>query len=538
MADASTLKEFLVELGFRVDQPSFKKFDDYLLRATGGVGKIALGVVAAAAAVETFVVKSARAFDKLYWAAQRVGSSVEQIQGFELAIRSMGGGAEDARAALEGMAAAMRTNPGLSALVASLTGKSVAGRGGAEIMVDLARRFSQMPYFVAARYASMLGIPEATLWQMTHNLPQFTSQMRTTQRLYGMAGLDATAVSGRLHNFVLQWNKLEQSVGILATGIADSLLPATNNLTRGLQGAVEWLLKFRVGDTEFFKSVDWEAVGKEIEFVKGALVGLGRAIVEGVDWDSVKKVFLAVGQGLEFVYRNIDWRAVGKELEFFKNALAGAVGGLVNFWQFLFGTGKEPPPHSPDMPNQRTGYAAGKVGGQASGFGKFQGGLLELVRRLENSGDDAVSKAGAVGRYQIKPDTARMHGFKDATADKLKDPAYNTRVALKILSDLSRDYGGNLEKILVAYNAGPGWLNPTWLAKHNRKLGDVPTETMKYLQRERGLTGNAPGPVNFHVPINIKIDGAKDPKAVAEEVAQATSRSIGDIVRNLRGNYH
>ncbi len=113
---------------------------------------------------------------------------------------------------------------------------------------------------------------------------------------------------------------------------------------------------------------------------------------------------------------------------------------------------------TPGAPGAST--SQGSFGGPSSlSFGSAgnQGGdVLSLFRRLENSGDSAVSSKGAIGRYQILPATAREYGFDPS---KLKDPVYNTMVARAILSDLSRRYNGNLNDIAVAYQSGPGAAN-------------------------------------------------------------------------------
>lgn len=527
MADARTIKEFLVTLGFKVDEDAFVRFGRKLGSLTASAAELGVVVVGAAIAIETFSVKIARAFDNLYFASQRLHSSVQGIQGYEFAIESMGGTAASARGALEGLAAAMRTNPGIAALIQNLTGKSVAGRGTVEIMGDLAQRFAKMPYFLAQRYAQTFGIDEQTLWQMVHRPQQFRKNQGEPARLYGLAGLNPDEVAERMHRFSVQFRRVEYAASTLATAMGASLLPVAERFTSWLQRTLEFLLSFNVKQTGFFKDLDWEAIGKEVAFVQHAFEGLGIAF-KGIDWDVIRRMSVAIGNFIA----GIDFDHIGRALKLFGETLGDVVGALISFWNFLFGTGHGGS-KAPSMPNVRQGYAAGKVGGQAAGFGKFSGGLLELVRALEASGDNAVSTAGAVGRYQIKPDTAKQHGFKDATAEKLKDPAYNTRVALKILDDLSQKYGGNLEKTLVAYNAGPGWLDSKWLAKNKIPFGQIPPETMKYLQHERALTGNKPD-INFHVKTDIHVSGAGDPKAVANEVAGKQTRVVGDIVRNMR----
>lgn len=110
--------------------------------------------------------------------------------------------------------------------------------------------------------------------------------------------------------------------------------------------------------------------------------------------------------------------------------------------------------------------------------------LLPLVRNLERSGDNAISPKGALGRYQIMPDTARQYGF-DPT--QLHDPAYNERAAREILGDLQHRYSGDTEAVLIAYNAGPGRANK-WI-KAGRDDSVLPAETQKYLDHARNLGG-------------------------------------------------
>lgn len=108
---------------------------------------------------------------------------------------------------------------------------------------------------------------------------------------------------------------------------------------------------------------------------------------------------------------------------------------------------------------------------------------LDLIRKLEGSGDAAVSSKGAVGRYQITPATAQQYGFDPS---RLKDPAYNERVARAIVADLAKRYSGNTAEELVAYNAGPGWADKFRAAGDNPNI--LPAETQQYLKNATWLT--------------------------------------------------
>lgn len=78
----------------------------------------------------------------------------------------------------------------------------------------------------------------------------------------------------------------------------------------------------------------------------------------------------------------------------------------------------------------------------------------DLLRQLEGSADDAVSPAGAIGRYQIMPGTARLYMGKDFDVKTLFDPKVNEEVATRIITDLHRRYNGDMNAIAIAYNAG------------------------------------------------------------------------------------
>lgn len=108
--------------------------------------------------------------------------------------------------------------------------------------------------------------------------------------------------------------------------------------------------------------------------------------------------------------------------------------------------------------------------------------LLPLIHRLEGSGDNAVSPAGAIGRAQIMPGTARQYGF-DPT--RLHDPEYNAKVATHILDDLLQRFDGDIPATLVAYNAGP-MRAAAWI-KGGRVFSDLPIETQHYLEHAERL---------------------------------------------------
>lgn len=79
--------------------------------------------------------------------------------------------------------------------------------------------------------------------------------------------------------------------------------------------------------------------------------------------------------------------------------------------------------------------------------------LLAAIVEVESDfSARAVSSQGAMGLMQVIPDVAQDYGV---TGDLL-DPYVNLDVGSRYVGGLLKDYKGDLEMALAAYNAGPG----------------------------------------------------------------------------------
>jgi len=133
--------------------------------------------------------------------------------------------------------------------------------------------------------------------------------------------------------------------------------------------------------------------------------------------------------------------------------------------------------------------------------------LLAGIMYVESRGQvDAVSSADALGLFQLKVAAAgdsakRLKIATPTRADLLSDPVLNARLAASHVAWLYRHEGPDLERVLVAYNAGRGKLKQlisdsgsfdAWRTKRDR---DGRSETLQYARdvlrfaerfRERG----------------------------------------------------
>lgn len=100
--------------------------------------------------------------------------------------------------------------------------------------------------------------------------------------------------------------------------------------------------------------------------------------------------------------------------------------------------------------------------------------LAALVKQESNFNPYAVSSCGALGLGQLMPETAKSLGVTDPF-----NAAQNLDAAACYLKKMLDRFGGNTDKALAAYNAGPGAV---------QKFGGIPPyqETQHYVRAIHG----------------------------------------------------
>ncbi|MCW9184500.1 hypothetical protein N5I39_27545, partial [Klebsiella pneumoniae] len=165
--NAETLKDFLISLGFKVDDAGARKFDAIVTGATLKAIELGTKVELAAASVVAFTAKVASGLDNLYWASQRTGATVQGIKQIGFAVSQMGGSVDAARGSLESLAQFIRTSPGAEGFLNRLGVQTRDASGNMRdmttIFTGVGQRLSSMPYYRANQYAQMLGMDENTL---------------------------------------------------------------------------------------------------------------------------------------------------------------------------------------------------------------------------------------------------------------------------------------------------------------------------------------------------------------------------------------
>ncbi|HBW7280167.1 TPA: hypothetical protein MFN02_002349 [Klebsiella pneumoniae] len=285
--NADTLKDFLISLGFKVDEAGARKFDAVVAGTTLKAIELGVKVEAATLSVVAFTAKIASGLDDLYWASQRTGATVEGIKQIGYAVSQVGGSVDGARSSLENLARFMRNNPGAEGFLNRLGVQTRDASGNmrdmATIFTGVGQRLSSMPYYRANQYAQMLGLDENTLMAMRRGIGQFSGEYTAMAKAIGY-NADVAAVSSNkfmtsLRSFGLMAGMARDKIG---SSLTDGLAGSLDRLRRQI---LENFPKIEGAITGTVKGILWagEMVGRVIY----RLIQLGQGISDW--WDSLDK---------------------------------------------------------------------------------------------------------------------------------------------------------------------------------------------------------------------------------------------------------
>ncbi len=153
--------------------------------------------------------------------------------------------------------------------------------------------------------------------------------------------------------------------------------------------------------------------------------------------------------------------------------------------------------------------------------------VLDLVGSLETghikseaARASVMSPAGAVGYYQVMPNTARQYGFDPS---RLSDKQYNAQVSRTVLADLSNRFNGDLELMLIGYNAGPG--RAQQFLRSGRDYSVLPAETRGYLANAERKGQLDRGIVQKGIEAELRTNGMEWNDAAGLHIAHKTARA-------------
>lgn len=304
--NAETIKDFLISLGFDIDEAGGRKFEAVVSGVTLNVIKMGVAVEAAALTVVGFTTKIASGLDKLYWQSQRTGATANNIRAIGYAFSQAGGSVEGFNGTLDNLARFLRSTPGAEGFLRNLGIQTRDANGNlrdtAQLVTLIGDKLAKMPYYRANQYAQILGIDENTLLAMRRGVQGFTADY---QGMLQATGFDSQKAAEQSNKFMTQMRGLTNLFGIMRDKIG-------GNLAGGLAGNLE-------------------------SFRKNILLNFPK--IEGTITAVLKKVLSLADSIMRLVYRGI--QGVGDLMKWWgklddstKN-LIKLFGGLLVAWRIL-----------------------------------------------------------------------------------------------------------------------------------------------------------------------------------------------------------
>lgn len=340
--NAETIKDFLVSLGFGIDEAGYEKFESVLAGVTANAIKTGLAVEGAALSVVAFTAKIASGLDNLYWASQRTGATVQGIQSIGYAVSQVGGSVDAARTSLESLSRFVRNNPGAEGFLNRLGVQTRDASGNmrdmAAIFTGVGQKLSSMPYYRANQYAQMLGIDENTLMAMRRGVGGFSGQYSAMAKAIGFNADEAARSSNKfmtsLREFGAMAGMARDKIGSnLAGGLAGSLdtlrrhiLDNFPRIEQTLTKAIKGILA--LGDIIgrlFFRLIEgasdlitwWQSLDKqtrELISLFGALT-IALRILNSTFWMSPIGLITALAAGIALLWEDYQtWKEGGQSL--------------------------------------------------------------------------------------------------------------------------------------------------------------------------------------------------------------------------------
>lgn len=521
---ADTLKEYLIQLGFKVDENGWKGFNEKVARSSENVLKLGATTVAVATQIGVAVEKVARTYEELYYVSQRTGGTITGLKAQEFGFRQIGSTAEAARGSVEGFAAAIRQNPGIRGMFEGMgIDTSDSQKAIGQLVDKLKGQFGEGGYFIAQRYAAMGGLDEQTFRQIWMNREKLRGQEEASAARQRAAGIDTEKFARDSVRYGDTLRVTQDKWGLLIDRVVMGWLPAAQK-TVELGGEI----------ADVFTRVDkatggWAGTAASLALalgsVKVALVPI-MAILRALGLVSAAGAAGGASLGLG----GLAMRFLGPVGAF---AAGLGLGGQANAGETPLRGGA----HPSDM--SAGGNRASMMSFyQSKGWTSEQSaGIVANIQKESNFNPRAVGDGGkAYGLAQWHPD--RQANFARWAGKSIRDASLQEQmdfIHYEMTQGTEQLAGRALKGTKTARDAG------SVVSRMYERPADVfGAASARGSLAETILSSGAGSAAN--VSINHKtenhISGVSDPKKAAVLVDDAQKRTNGDIVRNTKSAFN
>lgn len=224
MAGENTIREYLVGLGFKVDEKGLKNFVGNIENAGKAVAKLVTAVSGMSLAIAGSTMLFADHLEDLYFASVKAGSSATNLKALGQAAKNLGATAEESVDAVQALARFMRETPGAEGYLATLGVQARDAKGNirdtTEVLMDLGQVLSKKQFFEAKQYGDLFGMSEDALRLIMRGdlANAFTHQQQKLKN----SGFDQASKDA--HRFMMQLRDLQTSLETFGIAVQKALM--------------------------------------------------------------------------------------------------------------------------------------------------------------------------------------------------------------------------------------------------------------------------------------------------------------------------
>ena len=257
--DDETLREFVTKLGFKIDQSQWSQFQNALEAATLKAKLFGDAIEAMATGAIKRVDETSKKFEELYYAQSRIGADTKHILALQYAVSQLGGSADGARQALEGIGEKLKYQPGFETFLNKLGVTTKDAKGNllqtSDILINIGKRWESIPLPMQKLLDPIAALDEKTRNALKQQ-PELIKKYQDELASLDSAGLGDKAVAEAV--------KFEQASRELSQRMDDFFNHGITNIETHITsatGAINRYLKDHEDKINEF--IDWSTGGKK-----------------------------------------------------------------------------------------------------------------------------------------------------------------------------------------------------------------------------------------------------------------------------------
>lgn len=533
MAGASTIKEFLVGLGFDVDEIGLSKFTGAIASATGVAVALGAAVTAAAGAVLAGVKDVAQEYDALDKLATRFRTTVDAVDEFKDVAQVLGLSAAQSdltsfdRALVDtsiGLGRAKKVFEEIGITVTDSAGKL---RPTIEVFDELGAKLSTMERGKQIVIMERLGLDPALLKIINSDLSAIKADLAAIDAATGFDLGDAVEQS---KGFMKAWRAMQQEwqkvtivISKLYESIAVRLMPALRAAIDDFRKRLEAFRKMLMANFDGLRRV----IGAAVKFIVDVFGGM---------WQLLGRVFDLLVEAVMFVIRTFN------SFDATLWAITAAVAGLYAAW-LLLNSGILASPVFQVIALAAAllllwdDYQTWKEGGKSLIAWQEWEGEIEAVKGFVSSFIDVLRNGFnilfATVDFLVRLLRGDFAGAWRAVGEAVESIVNIFKIAFQWIT--------NLIDAVARFGGASGSVTSR-LSTNLKAAADAQFATGQFDAMGNPLGGSLAGDVGQSVQqsvtqeTNIVVQGGADPGATGRAVAGEQGRVNADMTRNLKGS--